>query len=570
VSEQARILVLGDTDVAGLDWLTRYGVDNSTGVEVVRVHSWKDVLDHLREGNFDVILANPKDELLWQTLQLHDQAQRILSAIPDAVAVVDRNLRVRWANATFLTWCQDNPLGRDFYEALSSRPLYEPHTCPLRETLAELSQEERPGTPSRTRGFRLQCEGNRYLEIHVARIASKEGPLLLILGHDITEAVHQQNKLEALYSAGRELAGLTPDQVAQMSIPERVEVLKQNIRRLTRDLLHYEMIEIRLLDQESKQLQPLLLDGMIPEATGRVLYAHPEGSGVTGYVASTGKSYLCPDTAADPLYIQGGPEARSSLTVPLRHQDQVIGTFNVESPSPNAFGEDDLRFVEALGHAIASALNTLALLSAEKSSATTDSVVAISREVALPVDEILGAATSMLDRYIGHDAEMADKLRTVLASARQIKQSIQKVGEDLPTFSLPSTRPATTAPPPLKGLRVLVADNDERVRRSAHGLLGRWGCVVETARDGREALTMARLGTYDAILADIRLPDVDGYTIYSSLRQAQPRARVILMTGYGYDPTHSLVKARQDGLQHVLFKPFRVDQLRDALPPPPE
>jgi hypothetical protein len=37
------------------------------------------------------------------------------------------------------------------------------------------------------------------------------------------------------------------------------------------------------------------------------------------------------------------------------------------------------------------------------------------------------------------------------------------------------------------------------------------------------------------------------------------------MTGYGYDPTHALVKARQDGLRFVLFKPFRVDQLRDAL-----
>jgi hypothetical protein len=32
-----------------------------------------------------------------------------------------------------------------------------------------------------------------------------------------------------------------------------------------------------------------------------------------------------------------------------------------------------------------------------------------------------------------------------------------------------------------------------------------------------------------------------------------------------YDPHHSLVKARQDGLKHVLFKTFRVDQLRDAL-----
>ena len=54
-------------------------------------------------------------------------------------------------------------------------------------------------------------------------------------------------------------------------------------------------------------------------------------------------------------------------------------------------------------------------------------------------------------------------------------------------------------------MRVLVVDNDERVRRSAHSLLGRWGCVVETARDGAEALTMARLSSYDAMLADIRL-----------------------------------------------------------------
>ena len=116
-----------------------------------------------------------------------------------------------------------------------------------------------------------------------------------------------------------------------------------------------------------------------------------------------------------------------------------------------------------------------------------------------------------------------------------------------------------------KGLRVLVADDDERVRRAAHGLLGRWGCVVETARDGREALTMARLGSYDAILADIRLPDVPGYEAYRKLREAQPQARVILMTSYGYDPSHTLVKARQDGLRHVLFKPFRVDQLLNAL-----
>ena len=76
---------------------------------------------------------------------------------------------------------------------------------------------------------------------------------------------------------------------------------------------------------------------------------------------------------------------------------------------------------------------------------------------------------------------------------------------------------------------------------------------------------MARLSNYDAILADIRLPDLSGYDVYRRLRDAQPQANVILMTGYGYDPSHAIVKARQEGLRFVLYKPFRVDQLLDAL-----
>jgi CheY-like chemotaxis protein len=115
-----------------------------------------------------------------------------------------------------------------------------------------------------------------------------------------------------------------------------------------------------------------------------------------------------------------------------------------------------------------------------------------------------------------------------------------------------------------------VADNDERVRRSAHSILGRLGCIVETARDGQEAITMARLSSYDAILVDIRLPDFSGHEVYHLLCQAQPQARVILMTAYGYDASHSIVKCRQEGLRYVLFKPFRVDQLLDVLENPAE
>ena len=217
--------------------------------------------------------------------------------------------------------------------------------------------------------------------------------------------------------------------------------------------------------------------------------------------------------------------------------DKVIGTFNVESPQTGGFTELDVQFAEIFCREVAVALHTLELLTAEKRSTTTQSIDAINREVALPVDEILTAATSILERWIGHEPEMAEKLKKILSTARSIKQSIMQVGENLaPANTMPlSYHAPIEQAPKLKGLRVLVVDNDDRIRRTAHGILGRFGCVVETARDGQEALSMARLNTYDAMLADIRLPDMPGFDVYRELRQVQPEARVILMTGFGYD-----------------------------------
>jgi DNA-binding NtrC family response regulator len=70
---------------------------------------------------------------------------------------------------------------------------------------------------------------------------------------------------------------------------------------------------------------------------------------------------------------------------------------------------------------------------------------------------------------------------------------------------------------------------------------------------------------YSAALVDIRLPDMDGYEAFKRLREVQPNVPIILMTGFGWDPTHSIVKARQEGLQTVLYKPFRADRLMEAV-----
>ena len=117
---------------------------------------------------------------------------------------------------------------------------------------------------------------------------------------------------------------------------------------------------------------------------------------------------------------------KSSLTVPLIWNDQVIGTFNVESPEPRGFTESDLQFLEIFSRSVAVALNTLELLVAQKANAAQQSVEAIHSAVALPVDEILNDAVNVMERYIGHEPEVAKRLQRILRNARDIKQMIQE------------------------------------------------------------------------------------------------------------------------------------------------
>jgi DNA-binding response OmpR family regulator len=142
------------------------------------------------------------------------------------------------------------------------------------------------------------------------------------------------------------------------------------------------------------------------------------------------------------------------------------------------------------------------------------------------------------------------------------------VGEQMAPSSAHTQRRQGDRRRALVGKRILVVDSDEQVRQAAHALLERSGCTVETARDGVEAASMVRAcrgDNYDAIIADIRLPDMSGYQLLLRLQEILDPVPLILMTGFGYDPGHSIVKARQAGIDLVLFKPFRIDQLLDTV-----
>jgi len=492
------------------------------------------------------------------------QNDRILQGMPDGMVLLDGDNTILWGNGRLREWAhRDSVVGLNFYAVLGSPEILGPDFCPFYTALAT-------GAGSTST---LRSSDNRYFRVHAAPLLESDGPPknLVVTIRDVTSEVLQQQKLAAIHQAGIELANLTPDELFHMTVEERIELLKSNILHYTRDLLNFNVVEIRMLDAKTGKLEPLLSEGLIPEASGRALYAQPKGNGVTGFVASTGKSYLCEDTTEDPLYIEGAKGAKSSLTVPLLLHDEVIGTFNVESPDPRAFNESDLQFLEIFTRDVALALNTLELLVAEKVSAAAESVEAIHSAVALPVDDILNDAVNVMERYIGHEPEVAERLQRILRNARDIKQVIQKVGQQMaPSAAHPQAQQYTERPL-LRGLQVLVADADNSVRVAAHNLLERYGCIVETAHTGAESISMVRNlspgQSYDVIIVDIRLPDMNGYEALTKLQTIMEHVPLVLMTGFGYDPGHSIVKCRQAGLQAgaVLYKPFRLDQLLDTV-----
>ncbi len=553
MAEKPRLLVIereGRSNSASREGL-------SERFDVVVARSMARALVLLRQQEFAGVFVDTSQLSAVRWAGVLIQADEILDAIADGVAVVDpADLTLIWINPEFqrLMAPEVDPTEARFYQALGSPEVIGPDPCPFTTSLATRE-------PASTV---LRVGSNRYLRVTVTPDFDPSGQptQLIALTRDITAETLQEQKINAIHKAGEELADLTPEELAEMGVEERTDLLKFNIIRHMKDLLGLDFIEIRLLERPTGRLVPLLAEGMTNLAASRELYAKKQGYGVTGFVAATGQSYLCPDTSNDPLYIEGAPGARSSLTVPLLYHGTVIGTLNVENLRPGAFDERDRQFLEIYARNVAAALNTLELLQAEKHSTATASVEAISRELALPIDDILNDATIVLDRYVGHDDDIIARLRHLLFRAREIRSLVHKAGS---TLVPEPRRGAPQPPPPLADARLLVVDAEESIRRAAHNILGRQGATVETARDAHEAIALARQTPYSAALVDIRLPDLNGYEVFHRLREVQPGLPVILMTGFGYDPTHSIVKARQEGLQTVLYKPFRTDRLMEAV-----
>lgn len=503
----------------------------------------------IRAQEFDYVLAASSELLPLARAAGQLQTEAILEAISQAVCIVGIDGELTWANRRF-------------------RAYPEPVQAVLRskcaawcKTLAdEPPAEGRPRVVQET----LAVGRDATFDLSGSALLADDGKVdrFVAMLWDMTGTRRLQEKLNALDAAGRDLLGLDSDAVGKLDAHDRLRLLEQKVIEYGRTLLNYDHLIIRVLDPKTRRLETVITFGISEQAAAMEILADAKGQGISGYVAATGHSYICPDIANDDRYLPGLEHAQSSLTVPLKLGQRVIGVFNVESERLSAFTEDDRQSAEIFARYIAMALQILQLLVGERYAIAGQFAADMAAELAGPLSDIIRDVSSVLDAH-GSDEALRTKLQTIITDVEKIRTAARRATESGCVGGLIPQRDETD--PLLSGKRILVADDEDVIRETIAEVLAKCGAMPVMARDGNEALSLLAAGRFDLVLSDIRMPSKNGYEVYSAVRSSNANCPVILITGFGYDPNHSIIRASKEGLGGVLFKPFKVDQLLEEV-----
>ena len=111
--------------------------------------------------------------------------------------------------------------------------------------------------------------------------------------------------------------------------------------------------------------------------------------------------------------------------------------------------------------------------------------------------------------------------------------------------------------------KVLVIDDEPGIRNLLDTLLSRKGYDVVLADGGRKGLELFRRERPDAVVLDLKMPEMDGVTVLTQLRNADQKLPVIILTGAGTPETERQMSAL--GVSEFIEKEFSMHRLGDAL-----
>jgi excisionase family DNA binding protein len=129
-------------------------------------------------------------------------------------------------------------------------------------------------------------------------------------------------------------------------------------------------------------------------------------------------------------------------------------------------------------------------------------------------------------------------------------------GTRAPGEASPAGRPAPARP------RILVVDDEASIRELLSKTLALAEYDVDIAPDGRSALERLRLYPYDLLIADLKMPGMDGLTVIREAKRLRADLPVIIITGFSTEA--SAIEAVNLGVAGYLTKPFKVPQVLAA------
>jgi DNA-binding NtrC family response regulator len=111
--------------------------------------------------------------------------------------------------------------------------------------------------------------------------------------------------------------------------------------------------------------------------------------------------------------------------------------------------------------------------------------------------------------------------------------------------------------------RILVVDDDDRIRSLLVDTLSALGYNSLGAKNGEEALSLLLTEKLDLVITDIRMPKVNGLTLLKNIKNQNPLMPVLIITGYNL--AFAKERALESGADGFLAKPFRIGKIEELI-----
>ncbi|HKP88259.1 MAG TPA: ATP-binding protein, partial [Blastocatellia bacterium] len=111
----------------------------------------------------------------------------------------------------------------------------------------------------------------------------------------------------------------------------------------------------------------------------------------------------------------------------------------------------------------------------------------------------------------------------------------------------------------VKAAKVLVIDDDDRVREAMVGMLNLAGHSADYAANGNEAMAKMERENFDLVFTDLSMPEVDGWAVAGEIRRRWPEVKIVMVTGYAV-PIET-VKRHREFVNEIISKPIRFDDI---------